>query len=248
MNHHNLNLSSLRIGLALSGGSVRGLAHIGVLKALTEAGVRPTVVAGTSAGSLIGAAFAAGMGWQDLAEMARSILWFRLLRGETLEQFCAEYLPKTFHDLNLPFAAVATRLPSKQEVVIKEGKLASAISASCAMRGVRRSVLREGIRLKDGGITCVLPSKACHDLGADFVISSDVWELSALLRKLRLQPSASRGRQIYPGQYRRALTYTNLLVTPAIPRSGYLPGGRAVDRMIASGEEATKRALSHLLN
>src|SRR5947208_9364433 len=98
-------LGCRRVGLVLSGGSVRGLPHIGVIKALTEAGIGPAVVTGTSAGSLIGAAFAAGMGWQELAEMARTVFWPALLAGSRLERFCARHLPDTFAELRLPFAA-----------------------------------------------------------------------------------------------------------------------------------------------
>ena len=133
-------LRSLRIGLALSGGSVRGLAHIGVIKALSEAGIRPTVVAGTSAGSLIGAAYAAGYSWQRLAELADSTFWPSLLVGARLEKFCSKHLPEDFSELELDFSAVATLLPSRRSLPIREGALASAISASCALRVVRRPV------------------------------------------------------------------------------------------------------------
>ena len=73
------------MGLALSGGAVRGLAHIGVIKALDEIGIKPRVVAGTSVGSIIGAALAAGKDWREIADMARTIFWPSLLRGQTLE-------------------------------------------------------------------------------------------------------------------------------------------------------------------
>jgi len=179
---------------------VRGLAHIGVVKALAEAGIRPAVVTGTSAGSLIGAAVAAGMGWEELAEMARTVFWPGLLDGRRLERFCARHLPETFADLRLPFAAMATRLPSKEPVTIGEGRLASAISASCAQRVVRRPVVRDGERLRDGGTS-----------------------------------SAPSARQA-----------SDVLVTPSIPAAGYVPGARAVERMIAAGERAAWRELERL--
>src|SRR5262245_20350555 len=124
-------LRSQRIGLALSGGGLRGIAHIGVLKALTEFGLLPTVVVGTSIGSVIGAGIAAGMTWQELAKMAHDVFWPSLLHGKTLEQFCSREFPKSFADLRLPFAAIATALPSKQTVGLKTGTLAFALSASC---------------------------------------------------------------------------------------------------------------------
>ena len=222
--------------MALSGGAVRGLAHIGVIKALHEAGLKPEVVAGTSAGSIIGAALAAGMGWRDMADMARSVFWPRLLHGKTLERFAAKHLPQTFEHLKTPFAAVATMLPSVRPLTITSGPLASAISASCAVRFLRRPVVREGQKLKDGGFSCVLPTLACRELGADFVIASDVWEWSSLLRSLGFSPS--RIARLYPYHYRFAVSHADIHVQPHIPAGGYVPGATAVDRMIAVGERA----------
>jgi NTE family protein len=239
-----LGMLNPRIGLALSGGSVRGLAHIGVIKALTELGIRPTVIAGTSAGSLIGAGLAAGLDWRELERMASSVFWPSLLLGHSLERFCARNLPGTFAHLRHPFAAVATALPSKQVVTITDGHLASAISASCAMRVIRRSVFREGQRLKDGGIVCVLPAIACRAMGAEVVISSDVWELSSMLRGLGIHAAHPRAQRIYPSHYLTAIRHTDLLIQPDIPVNGYVPGTTAVERMIAAGEEAVHRALS----
>jgi NTE family protein len=104
---------------------VRGLAHIGVIKALDEVGIKPAVVAGTSVGSIIGAALAAGMDWREIANMARSVFWPRLLHGKTLERFCAQYLPESFEQLATPFAAVATIVPSNKPFTITTGPLSS---------------------------------------------------------------------------------------------------------------------------
>jgi NTE family protein len=235
-------LHSKRVGLALSGGVVRGLAHIGVIKALTEQGIRPAIIAGTSAGSLVGAGFAAGMDWQALAEMARSVFWPSLLNGRMLERFCERHLPVTFEQLCLPFAAMATEFPARRSVALTEGRLDSALSASCALRIIRRPVKRAGLKLKDGGYTCVLPAALCRELGADFVISSDVWELSSLLRKLGCQPL----HPLFPAHYHAAVRCTDLLIQPAIPALGYFPGVLALERFIAAGEQAAHGALANL--
>jgi NTE family protein len=161
-----------------------------------------------------------------------------------LERFCAEHLPATFADLTLPFAATTTELPGKRTVMITTGDLASAISASCALRGVRRPVRREGKRLKDGGIACVLPSEACRSMGADFIIGSDVWELSSLLRGFGIDPHHPRAGGTYPAHYRSAVRNTDLLIHPRVPLAGYLPGPQAIERMISAGEHATRLALS----
>lgn len=236
------SVQSKRVGLALSGGAVRGLAHIGVIKALHEVGIKPTVVAGTSVGSIIGAALAAGMDWREMADMARTVFWPDLLKGKRLERFSAKYLPESFHHLQTPFAAVATIIPSSSPLIITTGPLSSAISASCAIRLLRRPVIREGLELKDGGFSCVLPTHACRELGADFVIASDVWEWSSLLRSLGCSPF--RTAHFYPSHYRFALSHADIHVHPEIPISGYVPGATAVDRMIAVGERAAHRALA----
>ncbi|HWC16247.1 MAG TPA: patatin-like phospholipase family protein [Terriglobales bacterium] len=237
------DLRSRRIGLALSGGAVRGIAHIGVLKVLSEFGIRATVVAGTSVGSIIGAGLASGMSWSDLAKMAHEVFWPGLLYAPQLERFCARYLPTSFEDLDLPFAAIATALPGKTTVTLMQGSLASAISASCAVRVWRRPVALNGVKLKDGGISCVLPSVACREMGAEFIIASDVWELSALLRGVGLAHTSPAAEHVYPSHYMRAVASTDLLIQSAVPITGYVPAGDFVNRLISAGERAARIAL-----
>jgi NTE family protein len=244
MEHGLARLHSESIGLALSGGSVRGLAHIGVLKALEDLEIRPAFIAGTSAGSLVGAMAAAGLDWGRIAELARGVFWPSLLHGPALERFCERNLPSTFAELELPFAAVATDLATKQPVVLTSGGLARAISASCALRVVRRSVAHSGLRLKDGGIACVLPAAACRSLGAEVVIASDVWEYGSLLRSFGFHVAHPRRATLYPSHYRVAVDQSDILIQPAIPVSGYVPGERAVERLIEEGERAALRALT----
>lgn len=241
-------LHSKRVGLSLSGGAVRGLAHIGVIKALDEAGIKPAVITGTSVGSIIGAALAAGMNWREISDMARSVFWPCLLHGKSLETFAAKYLPPTFEYLKAPFAAVATIMPGNQALTITSGCLSSALSASCAVRLLRRSVIREGLQLKDGGFSCVLPAQACRELGADFIIGSDVWEWSSMMRSLGYSPLDQQRNRTYPRHYLSALAHTDIHIHPQIPLSGYIPGSSAVDKMITVGERATYRALESLSN
>jgi NTE family protein len=234
-----MDFATTRVGLALSGGGVRGLAHIGVIKALSELGIQPAVIAGTSAGSLVGAGLAAGMDWQELRAMAHAVFWPTLLNGKLLERFCEQQLPATFEQLRYPFAAVTTEFPARRPVILTEGRLASAISASCALRIIRRPVRRAGLKLKDGGYTCVLPAKACRDLGAELVISSDVWELSSLLRAFGCKPE----HPLFPQHYREAVQKTDWLIQPAIPFSSYVPNVTSIERLIAAGERATLHTL-----
>jgi NTE family protein len=240
-------LFARRIGLALSGGSVRGIAHIGVLKALTEFGIKPAVVTGTSVGSIIGAAIASGASWRDLVVIAHDVFWPGLLHGPTLERFCTRHFPSMFEELTVPFAAIATRVPAKQSLILTSGRLACAINASCAGT-IRHPVLRNGQALKDGGIACVLPSEACRKLGAEFVIASDVWGLSAFLRNLGLPHTHPTATRVYPKHYLNAVRNTDLLIQPSIPLTGYWPRHASIDQLIAVGEAATRRALRQFLH
>ena len=237
-------LASRRIGLALGGGGPRGIAHISVLRVLNEAGIRPSVIAGTSVGSLVGAGIAAGKTIDELTAMARAIFWPSLLNARRIEAFCRKFLPENISDLLMPYAAVAVEIPSMKQVTITEGNLASAISASCAIPFVRLPVKRNGMRLWDGGLRCVLPTEVCRELGADFVISSDVWELGNIMRRLENLPGHETRKSPFIANYKKSQQDSDLLITSDIPLSCFIPGQTAVDRLLKEGEIAAKTALA----
>lgn len=175
------------MGLALSGGAARGVAHVGVLKVLLEAGVPVDCIAGTSAGALVGGAFAAGMCLAELEEMGREMRWRNFGRmtlsrlgvqsNARMEEYIRARFPLTrFEDLPIPFAAVATDLHSGLAVVMRgEGDLAFAIRASCAVPGWYVPVTdARGRQLVDGGLVANLPAAAARSLGPDIVIAVDV--------------------------------------------------------------------------
>ena len=175
------------IGLALSGGAARGMAHAGVLRALVENDISIDFMAGTSAGSIVGGAFAAGMPVEEIEQLSRNLRWRDIGRvtvsrlgiqsNERLELYLRERLPNTrFEDLQIPFAAVATDLKSGAAVVMKEqGDVPFAIRASCAIPGWYVPVVDdEGRQLVDGGLVAVVPSSVARSLGADVVIAVDV--------------------------------------------------------------------------
>ena len=135
-----------RVGLALSGGVARGMAHIGVLKVLEENGIPVDYIAGTSAGSLVAAAYAAGMTVDELTKLSRSLRWKDVGRvtisrlgvqsNARMEEFARALLPvKRFEELRIPLAIVATDLKTGSAVIITEGDVAFAIRASCALPG-----------------------------------------------------------------------------------------------------------------
>ncbi|HSD46724.1 MAG TPA: patatin-like phospholipase family protein [Pyrinomonadaceae bacterium] len=175
------------IGLALSGGAARGIAHVGVLRALTENNIPIDYVAGTSAGSLVGGAWASGMPLDQIEDFGRTMRWRDVGRmtmsrlgiqvNDRLEQYLRDRMPITrFENLPVPFAAVATELSSGTPVVLRDkGDVPFAIRASCAIPGWYVPVIDdEGRQLVDGGLVAVIPSSVARSLGADLVIAVDV--------------------------------------------------------------------------
>src|SRR5947207_8518961 len=171
-----------RIGLALSGGAGRGIAHVGVLRALTENQIPIDAIAGASAGALAGGSFAAGLSIDELEEMARGFRWRHTQRfsfsrlglqsNAGLEKFLRAKLPVTrFEDLKVPFAAMVTDLLKGELIVLRDrGDLPFAIRASCCIPFLITPVKdAEGRLLIDGGIVANLPISHARDLGADLV-------------------------------------------------------------------------------
>lgn len=185
-----------RIGVALGSGGSRGFAHVGVLRGLLEAGITPEVVCGSSAGAVIGAAYACdrldpfeewGRGLDRRQVMGLLDLSFRggALRGRRMVERVNRMLPDTrVESLPLPYAAVATDLESGREIWIRDGALVDAIHASCAVPGVVSPILRDGRWIVDGGIVNPVPVSLCRALGADSVIAVDL-NAALLARRFR---------------------------------------------------------------
>ncbi len=175
-----------KIGLALSGGGARGFAHIGVLKVLAEHNITFDMIAGTSAGAIIGGCLATGMTPLDIEAMAGKVSHFNMMRpsfspkgvlsNAPMGDFLRRELPiEQFEELKIPFAAVAFDLVSGTEVTLRnEGDLITAIRASCSVPGLFAPIKDKGRMLVDGGVTSVVPVDAVRSLGADIVISIDV--------------------------------------------------------------------------
>lgn len=179
-----------RIGLALGSGSARGWAHIGVIRALEEAGISPDIVCGTSIGSLVGAAYAAGeldrmepwvksLTWQQVIGLLDFKMGGGLVEGGKLVDFFRERFEDTgIESLAKPFGCVATELSTGREVWLREGPVIEAVRASIALPGLFTPAQREGQLLVDGGLVNPVPVSLCRAMGADFVIAVDLnWQL-----------------------------------------------------------------------
>jgi len=179
----------IRIGLALSGGGARGLAHIGVLKVLEREGVPVHLLAGTSMGGVIAAAYAAGLRPDFMEQEALSMASPRrllaladpslprrgLFEGQKIRQYLAAHLgERTFADLRIPLTLVAVDLNSGREVYLRQGRVVDAVRATIALPGVLTPVERDGQLLVDGGLLDNLPADAVRQMGADVVIAVDV--------------------------------------------------------------------------
>jgi len=249
-----------KIGIALSGGAARGFAHLGVLRVLAEHGIPIDYIAGTSAGSFAGAAFASGLSIEEIIEMSRKISWYRmtgfsyspkgLLSNAPMGAFINQYLPhKNFEDLPIPFAAVACDLETGKEVVLKdEGDLASAIRASCAIPGVFVPVESEGRRLIDGGVVSNVPTKAVRKLGAEIVIAVDVlaagatyWGMPSTLLGIFFQSAMLMLRSASKAHHYRA----DIVI---IPQIAHLRPDEIskMDEFIKAGEEAALEKIDEI--
>ncbi len=197
--------SNPTIGLALGSGAARGWAHLGVLEALGEHGLEPTIIAGTSIGALVGAVHAAG-GTDALREVVLGLDWKELLRiadpvlprsglfdGRKVAAALARLLDALpTHDieaLGTPFRAVATDLFSGGEVQLAEGDLLEAVRASISVPGLFTPVERGGRTLVDGGLVNPVPVSVARAMGADFVIAVDVNHYNVEEQGPRAKPS-----------------------------------------------------------
>lgn len=174
---------NIKLGLALGGGGARGFAHLGVLKAFDENGIKFDYIAGTSVGSLVGAFYASGMTGEDIIEISKKInkkdiknnrIMFMPSSTEGLQKIIKSNLGDIdVKDLKTPFCSVAVDMKSGNEVNIKSGNLAKAVAGSCAVPGVFTYVDFGDFRLQDGGLQNTIPSDVVKSMGADFVVAVD---------------------------------------------------------------------------
>lgn len=179
----------LKIALALGGGAARGFAHIGVIKALEAQGIVPDIVVGTSAGSVVGALYASGMGGFELQKLALQMEesmvadWGLpnrgVLKGEALQAFINQRVKnQPIQKLPKPLGVVATDLQSGELMLFQRGDTGTAVRASSAVPGVFQPIEISGRDYVDGGLTSPVPAQSARAMGADFVIAVDISNVS----------------------------------------------------------------------
>lgn len=174
-----------KVGLALSAGAVRGLSHLGTIQVLEEEGIPIDLIAGTSAGSLVGGLYALGHEVKYLKQLACSINWEHisdltipkkgLIAGNRFLEFLRVLTQnKTFAETKLPFACVAADIRTGEEVVMNMGSVAEAIRASTSIPGIYCPYFHDGRMLVDGAVVNRIPINVARQMGADVVIAVDV--------------------------------------------------------------------------
>lgn len=175
----------LRIALALGGGAARGFAHVGVIKVLESQGIRPDIIVGTSAGSVVGALYAAGISGFELQRLALGIEdsslsdWSLpdrgIIKGEALQNYVnAALANRPIEKLKKILAIVATDLQSGEAVVFRTGNTGMAVRASSSVPGLFQPVRINGREYVDGGLVSPVPVNVARSLGADVVIAVDI--------------------------------------------------------------------------
>lgn len=246
-----------RIGLALGGGAARGFAHIGVIQVLDEAGIRPDLAVGTSAGSLVAALWASGLDGAALGRMAASMEestiadWGfpgrGLLRGDALARYVRERTGgRPIEQLARPLGIVAADLDSGNAVLFRRGDTGLAVRASSAVPAVFTPVAISGREYVDGGLVAPVPVAHARQMGAELVIAVDIGETpegkpTGDPFRLLLQTFAIMGRSISRHELRDA----DIIIRPAL--AGIAGTDFAArDRAIAAGRAAALAALPAL--
>jgi NTE family protein len=180
---------NIKIGLALGGGAARGFAHIGVIKVLEENGIVPDIVVGTSAGSLVGALYAAGNNGLALNKLALemdeaeisdwSVPFFSsatgVLKGEALQNYVNRTINNVpLEKMKIRFGAVATDLHSGQPILFQRGNTGIAVRASSSVPGIFQPVKINDHYYVDGGLVSPVPVRFARQMGADFVIAVNI--------------------------------------------------------------------------
>ncbi|MBV8603664.1 MAG: patatin-like phospholipase family protein [Pelomonas sp.] len=246
-----------RVGLALGGGAARGFAHIGVIQVLEESGIKVDLVAGTSAGSLVAALYAAGRNGAELARLAETMDegaitdWTfpmrGLIRGEALARYVREKTgARLIEQMALPLGIVATDLESGQPVCFRRGDTGTAVRASSSVPTIFEPVQIGGRDYVDGGLVAPVPVRAAREMGAEMLIAVDISsppsakpETDAL--HMLLQTVAIMGRSINNYELREA----DVVLRPKLAGIGSADF-TARRRAIQAGREAAAAMLPEI--
>lgn len=248
-----------KLGLALGGGAARGFAHIGVLQVLEEEGIKPTLVVGTSAGSVVAAFYASGktaaqlqwladtMDESQFTDWANPFTGRGMLRGEALGKYVNSQLNgMKIEDMKMPLGIVATDLRTGDGILFRRGDVATAVRASSAVPSVFEPVRIGGKDYVDGGLVSPVPVRYAREMGADVVLAIDISSRpedakTSDVLKVLLQTFSIMGKSISQLE----LAQADVVVRPALPDVGSAEFS-ARKKSIEAGRAAMKQALPQL--
>lgn len=248
-----------RLALALGGGAARGFAHVGALEVLEEAGIRPDIVVGTSAGSVVGSIYASGLRGKALRDAAQGLdknaitdwqvpfLNRGLLRGAALERFINQQVGnRPIQAMPIKLGIVATDLKSGQGILFRSGNTGQAVRASSAVPGVFEPVRIGSREYVDGGLVAPVPVRYARQLGGDVVVAIDISseptaQASSSQAQVVLKTFSIMGRNINTNELKTA----DVVLRPA------LAGVSSADfsnreRSIEAGRAAMRQALPRI--
>ena len=248
-----------KLGLALGGGAARGFAHIGVIQVLEENGIKPDLVVGTSAGSLVAAFYASGktgaqlqwladtMDESQLTDWTIPFMSRGILRGEALGRYVNSQLNGAkIEDLKMPLGIVATDLQTGDGILFRRGDIATAVRASSAVPSVFEPVRIGNKDYVDGGLVSPVPVRSARQMGADIVIAVDISSRpedakTSDMLKVLLQTFSIMGKSISQLEMAQA----EVVVRPALPDVGSAEF-TARQKSIEAGRAAMRLALPAL--
>lgn len=242
------------VAVVLGGGGLRGFAHIGVLRALEDAGITPDIVVGTSAGAVVGAAYASGLPPKELETMALGMRLFSLLdltmsstgliQGKKLAGWVESVTAGVpIERFPIRFAAVATDLDTEKAVLLDSGSAGQAVRASASVPGINVPVAYANGHLIDGGVAGLVPVRFARAMGADVVIAVDIYCQSPNVGGLGAPTVIQRVMHAQSCMVARPeMAEADLLIAPVVE----VPGLSATDeqaRAIQAGYDAALAAL-----
>ncbi len=258
----NSSASPKKVGLALGSGAARGLAHIGVIKALEEEGIPIDMIAGTSVGALVGALYAQGKDINQIIDLAKELASKKfsflfdpavpktgLIRGRRIEaKLKAVFGDTEFSDLRMPFACVATDIDNGEEVVINEGRVREGLRASSSLPVLLSLVKRDGKYLADGGLVNPVPVSVLRTMGADLIIAVNVLLYKNVLRVREHNIFSIIMQTMHISSYRLvrpSLEGADVVIQPLVEHIAFADFHR-VQECVQLGETATQEVLPEI--
>lgn len=247
-----------KLALVLGGGGIRGFAHIGVLKALEEAHIKPDIIVGTSVGAVVGAAFASGLNAREIELIAQKLVLKELIdftlssngimRGNRIVEWIGQItLNNPVETFPIQYAAVATDLKSMKGVLLRKGAPGRIVQASTAVPGLTVPVPYGGGYLIDGGVANLVPVRFARAMGADFTIAVDIFCQENITQvSLGILPVLSRVLHAQSCMIAsEEMSEADVLISPEISVSG-ISDEQSHLQAIVSGYNATKEAIESI--